>query len=388
MSHQDHRWAAAWATAPQRPGTGFVPNWSEEGFADQTIRQTVRLSVGTNALRVRLSNRYGAAPLRVAGLTIASAAGGSVIKSDTLRELTADGKAAFTIPAGTDLVTDAVRSPVDALESVTVSLYLAEPSGPATYHAQALATTYRAAGDHLADAEGTAFAETSQSFYYLDGIEVAAAAGSADGIVVFGDSLTDGTGSTPDTDQRFPDLLAQRFVAAGRPRPVLNQGIGGNRVTVDSAWLGDRATARFQHDVLERPGVGTVVILAGINDVAISEIEQNSPFPVLAPYTEVSAEQVIDGHLEMIRQARGAGLRAVGATLLPMRGSAFSTSRSEAKRAAVNTWIRESGAYDAVVDLALALGDALDPAHDSGDGLHLSDAGYRAMAEAVELAAL
>ncbi|MBL7500808.1 SGNH/GDSL hydrolase family protein [Frankia sp. CNm7] len=388
MSRQDHGWTTAWATAPQRPGAGFAPNWSAEGFAGHTIRQTVRLSVGADTLRVRLSNRYGTGPLRVAGLTIAAAAGG-VIKPDTLQELTAGGKPAFTVPAGADLATDAAQFPVDALESVTVSLYLAEPSGPATYHAQALATTYRAAGDHRADADDTAFTEASQSFYYLGGIEVAAApGGEADGIVVLGDSLIDGTGSSPDTDQRFPDLLAHRFATVGRPRPVLNLGIGGNRVTVDSAWLGDRATARFQHDVLAQPGVGTVVILAGINDLAISEIAQTSPFPVLAPYIEVSAAQVIAGHREMIQRARGAGLRVVGATLLPMRGSAFSTPRSEAKRDAVNTWIRESGEYDAVVDLALALGDALDPAHDSGDGLHLNDTGYRAMADAVELAAL
>ena len=386
MNRQKHTWTATWTTSPQRPGLSFAPNWSEAGFADQTVRQTVRLSVGGDALRVRLSNRYGAAPLHVAGLTVATSLGAATIKPDTVRELTVHGRPAMTVPAGADLTTDGVAFPTDPLDQVTVTLYLAEPSGPATYHAQALATVYLAAGDHRANADGTAFTETSQSSYHLTGIDVTGAPN--DGVAVLGDSLTDGTGSTPDTDHRFPDLLARRLVASGRPRAVLNQGIGGNRVTVDSAWLGERTTARFQHDVLTQPGVSTVIILAGINDITISEVAAQSPMPVLAPYTEISPEQVIAGHREMIRQARAAGLRTVGATLLPMRGSAFSTARSETKRAVVNAWIRESGEYDAVLDLAQAMGDVLQTAHDSGDGLHPSDAGYQAMADATDLTLL
>lgn len=386
MSGREHGWTAAWTTSPQRPSTGFAPNWSEEGFADQTIRQTVRLSVGGDTLRVRLSNRYGAMPLRVAGLTVAGTAGAAAIKPETLHELTVGGKTAFAVPAGTDLATDEVPLPLSALDSVTITAHLAEPSGPATYHAQALATTYRAAGDHCADPDGMAFAETSQSWYYLSGVEVTGAP--SDGIVVLGDSLTDGTGSTPDTDHRFPDLLAKRLVAVGRPRAVLNQGIGGNRVTIDSPWLGDRATTRFPRDVLTQPGVSTVLILAGINDIGISEMADNSPFPVLAPYTEVSTDDIIAGHRDMIRRARAAGLRGVGATLLPMRGSGFSTPRSEDKRSTINAWIRDSGEYDAIIDLAKAMGDALDPDHDSGDQIHLNDTGYRAMADAIDLTLL
>jgi len=415
--NQERRWTAAWTTSPQRPGAGFTPNWSEAGFAGQTIRQVVRLGIGGDALRIRLSNRYGAGPLRVTGMTVATTIGGgagdggagsAAVKPDTPRELAVNGATAFTVPAGADLATDAVPFVADALDSVTVTAYLAEPSGPATYHAQALATTYRAAGDQRGDAEGTAFTETSQSWYYLCGVDVrgasvrgvdaAGGSGNAGGratsggvggaIVVLGDSLTDGTGSTPDTDHRFPDLLARRLVAAGRPRAVLNQGIGGNRVTVDSAWLGERATARFHRDALSQPGVSTVVIFAGINDIGISEVARDSPFPVLAPYTKVSAAEVVAGYRDMIRRARAAGLRTVGVTLLPMRGSAFSTPTSEAKRTAINDWVRGSGEYDAVIDLALAMGDVLDPAHDSGDHLHPSDAGYQAMADAVDLALL
>jgi len=386
MSGQRTDWAATWSAAVQRPSAGFFPNWSEQGFTDQTLRQTVRLSIGGDTLRVRLSNRYGTEPLRIAGLTIAAAAAEAAVKPETLRALTAAGKTAFSVPAGADLVTDGTPFPTGAFDPVTFTMHLHEPSGPATFHAQSLTTTHLATGEHLADADGEAFTETTQSWYYLAAVEATGTPG--DGIVVFGDSLTDGTGSTPDTDRRFPDVLAQRLAAAGRPRAVLNQGIGGNRATVDSAWLGDRATSRFGRDALRLPGVSTVVVLLGVNDIGISELAEGSPFPVLAPYDAVPEAAVIAAHRDLIAQARAAGKRVVGATLLPMQQSAFSTPRSEAKRAAANTWIRESGEYDAVLDLAAAMGDALDPAHDSGDGLHLNDAGYRAVAEAVDLTAL
>lgn len=386
MSGRERGWTAAWTASPQRPGASFVPNWSLDGFSGQTLRQTVRLSIGGNALRVRLSNRYGTAPVQVAGLTIGAAVGGAAVKPGTLRHLTVDGHPGFTVPAGADLATDEMPFAAGARDAVTITMYLAEPSGPVTYHAQALATSYRAAGDQRGDTDGVAFAETSQSWYYLNGVDMAGAPG--DAIAVFGDSLIDGSGSTHGADSRFPDLLARRLAAASRPRAVLNQGIGGNRVTVDSPWLGDGAVTRFEHDVLGQPGVSTVIILAGINDIAVSEMAEQSPFEVLAPYTEVSAEQVIAGYRDMIRRARAAGLRTVGVTLLPMRGSAFSTARSEAKRAEVNAWIRGSGGYDAVIDLALAMGDALDPGYDSGDHLHPNDAGYQAMAAAVDLTVL
>ncbi|MEU6034157.1 SGNH/GDSL hydrolase family protein [Actinomadura sp. NPDC047616] len=386
-------WTAAWTTSPQRPGTGFAPNWSEQGFADQTVRQVVRLSIGGDTIRVRLSNAYGTEPLVIAGATVALSAGGAAVHADTLRHLTANGSKTFTIAAGAEQATDAVPFEAAGLDSVAVTLYLAAPTGPATHHEQALATSYRSARDHRADTGGAAFTETSQSWYYLSGIDVTGGPALPPGIVVFGDSLTDGTGSSPDGNNRFSDALAERLAAAGRPRAVLNQGIGGNRVTVDSAWFGDRATARFARDVLGQPAVGTVIILLGINDIGMSEVAEASPFPTFAPYTDVSAEEVIAGYRDMIRQAHAAGLRAVGATVMPAKPSAFSTLRSESKRTAINTWIRTSGAYDAVVDLDRALRspsapDTLDPAFDSGDHLHLNDAGYRAMADAIDLADL
>ncbi|MFE0146448.1 SGNH/GDSL hydrolase family protein [Nonomuraea sp. NPDC059007] len=374
-------WAATWAASPQRPGVNYTPNWSREGFSQQTVRQVVRVSVGGVAARVRLSNVYGTTPLKVAGATVARTADGAAVRRGSLRHLTVNGARAFTVPAGAEIASDLVPLPVEALGSLTVTLYLAEPTGPATYHAQAIAPSYRASGDHRADVGGAAFTETTVSWYYLSGVDVIGGTHRR-GVVAFGDSLTDGYGSTPGADNRYPDELAERLAAVGRPRAVLNQGIGGNRVTVDSAQLGDKGTSRFRRDALGQPGVGTVIVLEGINDIGMSRTS-----------TDVSARQVIAGHRELIRQARAGGVRVIGATLPPMKGSQYYDAVSEAKRDEVNAWIRTSGEYDAVVDLDRVLasssdGDQLDPAYDSGDHLHLNDAGYRAVAYAVDPADL
>ncbi|NUW45873.1 SGNH/GDSL hydrolase family protein [Nonomuraea rhodomycinica] len=385
-------WSATWTAAPQRPGVSFAPNWSQQGFTRQTVRQIVRISVGGKAARIRLSNRYGTTPLTIDHATLARTALGAAVEPGSLRRLTVRGKRAFTVPAGADLATDPVPLRPAALDSLTITFFANQPTGPATYHAQALATTYRAAGDHAADVGAAAFTDTTQSWYYLTGVDVIPTARHG-GVVTFGDSLTDGAGSSADADNRYPDELAELLAATGTPRAVLNQGIAGNRVTVDSAWFGEKATARFRRDVLGQPGVRTVVILAGVNDIGIGELAAAPPSPIFAPYPDVSAGQVIAGLGELIRMAHAEGLRVIGATMMPVKGSAYYTDRSEAKREAVNAWIRASAAFDAVVDLdrvtaSPADGDRLDPAYDSGDHLHLNDAGYRAVAGAIDPAEL
>ncbi|WP_433255724.1 SGNH/GDSL hydrolase family protein [Streptosporangium sp. CA-135522] len=384
-----HGWVATWTASPHRPSASFTPNWSEQGFANQTIRQVVRVSTGGALIRIRLSNAYGTTPLKVTGATVARTVNGAAVRPRSLRHLTVNQARAFTVPAGAELASDPMPLPLTALDSVTVTLYVAAPTGPATYHAQAMAISYRADGDHRADSGAEAFTETSPSWYYLSGVDVIGGTSRRAGVVAFGDSITDGYGSRPGADNRYPDELAERLAAMGRPRAVLNQGIGGNRVTVDSACLGDKATSRFRRDVLGQPGVGTVIILEGINDIGMSE----APTPIGAPPTDVSAKEIIAGHRDLIRQARAKGLRVIGATLPPMKGSRYYTVRSEAKRDEVNTWIRASGEYDEVVDFDRELAspsdeDRLDPAYDVGDHLHPNDAGYRAMAHAVDPADL
>ncbi|WP_067534398.1 SGNH/GDSL hydrolase family protein [Nocardia crassostreae] len=376
-------WEAVWATAIHRPSVSFAPNWSEEGFSNQTVRQTIRVSDGGPVLRVRLSNGYGTQPVEVTGATIARSAGGAAIRPESVQHLTVGLNSTFRLAPGAEVATDPVVLAVAPLEELTVTLFFAQPTGPATYHAQAQGTTYRAGGDHRAAASGAAFTETSTSWYFLSAVETADLAGRP-GVALFGDSITDGYGSTPDARNTYPDEFAEILAGQGQSRPVLNLGIGGNRVTVDSRFLGDSAVSRFRRDVIAQPGVDTVVILEGINDIGLS----GGSIPIGAPFPVVTAADLIAGHRQLIAEARAAGLRVVGTTLLPFGGSDYYTAAREEVREAVDAWIRASGEYDAIVDLDAALtdpsdSDRLDPRFDVGDHLHPSDAGYAAMAAAL-----
>ncbi|MFD0418745.1 SGNH/GDSL hydrolase family protein [Streptomyces sp. NPDC127108] len=382
-------WQGGWAASPQAPTEVFTPNWSKQGFAQHSVRQVVRVSKGGTKARIELSNRYGKTPLRITGATIARTAEGAAVEGGSVRKLAFGKQASLTIPAGGTAYSDSVPFPVRALESLTVTLYLAEPTGPTTFHMTSSATSYRAKGDHTADRDGAAFTETSDSWYYLSGVEVSGrATARRDSVVTFGDSITDGTGSSLNTNNRYPDELAERFAAAGKPRSVLNHGISGNQVTNDTSWAGEKGLVRFKKDVLSEPNVGTVIVLEGINDIGGS-----GPTYPGGPTPEVSVKKLIEGHRSLIRQAHARGVKVVGATLTPVKGSFYDTPANEAKRDAVNDWIRDSGAYDEVVDLDRALADPADPdrirpVYDSGDALHPNDAGYRAMAAALDLRTL
>ncbi|MFD5100976.1 SGNH/GDSL hydrolase family protein [Streptomyces albidochromogenes] len=377
------RWTAAWGASPQPPSTGFTPNWSQEGFSRQSVRQVVRVTGAGERVRIRLSNTYGTSPLSVTGATVARTAKGkrAAVEPGSVRHLTFSGRRSVEIPARGELRSDAAPLPLKRLESVTVTLYLAGTTGPATFHSQAWADTYRADGDHRADASGAAFTGTTQSWYYLTGVEVGAdRPRREDGIVLFGDSITDGFGSTPNTDRRYSDALAERT-----GRPVVNQGIGGNLVLNDSAWYGERATARFGRDALDQSGVSTVVVLEGLNDIGFSEAKDQ---PTYKPSPVVSADELVAGYRELIRAAHAKGLRIVGSTLLPLKGSDHWGPHAAKVSDEVNHWIRTSGEFDAYADFDRALADPADPdrlhpAYDHGDALHPNDAGYRLMAKTV-----
>ncbi|MEW1922814.1 SGNH/GDSL hydrolase family protein [Streptomyces sp. NPDC088360] len=391
-------WTAAWAASPQRASAGFKPNWSEDGFSGQTLRQVVRVTEGGDRARIRLSNAYGTSPLHIAGATIARTKKGAAVEEGSVRRLTFGGRGSVEIPAHGQLSSDEAGLNLKRFESVTVTLHLARTTGPVTFHAQSFATSYRAEGDRLGDAGAAAFDESTESWYLLSGVDVRGgreggggerAARRDSGIVLFGDSITDGFASSTDLNRRWSDALAERLAKAGKPRPVLNAGIGGNLVLNDSAWYGERSTARFGRDALDLPGVGTVVVLEGLNDIGFSE----SDTPTYKPAPKVSAEELIAGHRKLIRAAREKGVRVVGATLLPLGGSDHYGERAAKVSDEFNEWVRTSGEYDAYVDFDRALADPEDgeriaPEYDSGDHLHPNDAGYRAMARAVDLADL
>jgi lysophospholipase L1-like esterase len=374
-------WTGTWASSPVEANEGFEPNWSQLGFDNQTVRQVVRISAGGERTRIRLSNSYGKTPLEVAGATIARTDQGASVRPGSVRQLTFGHSRSTVIPAGAEIASDAAPLAVDALDRLTVTLYFAKPSGPVTFHPFASATSYRAWGDHRSDASAAAFSETTHSWYLLRGVDVQGESSRGGAVVAFGDSITDGALSTVDADNRYPDELAERL--RGRVG-VLNEGIGGNRLLNGSPCFGDAGVRRFARDVLGRPNVRTVVVLEGINDIHASAFE----FECFVPNPKITVDELIAGHRSLIHQAHAKGVRAIGATLTPFKGSGGFTPDTEAMRDGLNAWIRTSGEYDAVVDLERVVadptdGDAILPAYDSGDHIHPNDAGYHAMANAV-----
>lgn len=374
------RWTGTWATAVQRPmgETWQGKNWSLDGFANTSLRQVVRISAGGSQLRIRVSNRYGTGTLRLTGATVAKAGSGASTVAGTTRNLTFRNRGSIAVPAGQDAVSDATPLRTTALERLTVTLYFATPTGPATFHESAAATSYRASGDHRSDSGAGAFTEESHASYFLTGVDVAGTS-TRSAVVAFGDSITDGISSTPNADNRYPDQLAERLAAGGRRLSVVNAGLSGNRLLEDSDCCGDSALSRFRHDVLAQPAVRTVIVSQGLNDLGFNP--------------EVTGAQLIAGHRRLIDAAHQHGVRIVGGTITPMKGSMLDSAHGELVRQQVNQWIRSSGEYDAVVDFDAVLADpaaptALRPAYDAGDALHPNDAGLAAMAAAIDLASL
>ena len=383
------RWSASWASAMQQPtanSPAMGPNWSVRGFSDQTVRQQVRLSGAGSQIRLRLSNLYGTAPLHVTGATVAESDGGAATDPGTMRSLTFRGSRSVTIPAGQVTASDAVGLQVAPLESLTVTLYFAGPTGPSTFHDDGLTTTYQAAGDHVRDTGAAAFDRaTSRSFYYLTGVDVATRR--PETVVAFGDSITNGHNSTVDGNDRYTDALADRLIAAHSPLSVANSGITGNLLLHQLPCFGETGITRFERDALDQPGVRAVILMEGSNDIWDYQDHGCGTTPA------VTAGQIIDGLRALIQAAHAHGIKVIGGTILPFKAdyetpAAF--QRAEAIRQAVNNWILSSGEYNTVADFAAAAADPADPqqlnpSYDSGDHLHPNNAGYRAIAAAIDI---
>jgi len=363
---------------------------SSAGFTDQTVRNVVWTSVGGKAARVRLSNTFGTQAVTFDQVDAGISAGGASVAAGTNHLVTFGGSKSVTITPGAEVVSDPVRMRVPAETDLVVSLFTPAATGPATYHSDAQQINYISTpGDYAGSESGAAYTTTSQSWYFLDDVDVQASRPARGTIVAFGDSITDGYQSTVNANARWPNDLARRILAGppGQVHPVVDEGISGNRILNDSVCFGVNAQARFTRDVAARAGARYVVLLEGINDIGFSQTPNNG---CTAPNTDVSASQIIAGYRRLIAAAHAAGLKIFGGTLTPFQGAAYYSAAAEAKREAVNQWIRTSGAFDGVIDFDAAVRDPasplqLLPAYDSGDHLHPNDAGYQAMAAAINL---
>lgn len=370
-------WADGWSAPPDTVGPVLDA---------QTVRQVVRTSIGGSALRVRLSNLLGSVPVTLGPVHVARSAGGADTVPGSDHVLLFDGKPTVTIAKGQSVLSDPLAMTVKPLQPLAVSLYVPADKAyhPATIHNAGIATAYITEHGDATAAVHYPREETSGSRFYLTDAEVAGPA-PRHTLVAFGDSITDGVGSKQDANQRWPDYLAARLQADPglSSIAVADAGIGGNRVLHDS--YGPSALARFDRDVLDQPNVRWVILLEGINDIGGSGYAWNAK-------DKIDAQQLIDGMKKLIARAHARQVKIYGATLTPFGGSGwpYHSAAGEKTREQVNAWIRDSGAFDGVVDFDKALRDPAAPkrmraAYDSGDHLHPNGAGYRVMAAAVDL---
>ena len=378
----DGQWVGTWVSAQQLVEPQNLP--PQPGLAGHTLRQVIRPSIGGEVIRVTFSNAYGESPLGIAAANVARSTGGSAIDPAGVAALTFGGEHAVTIQPGTSVISDPVQCKVQALENLAVSTVISSMPVNVTGHPGSRTTSFIQPGDAATAAE-LPEAKRVDHWYLLAAVDVQAGK-SAGAVVVIGDSITDGRGSTTNQNNRWPDNLARQLRANPRTRDVsvLNQGIGGNRVLRNG--LGPSALERFDRDVLVPPGVRWLVIFEGINDLGTAKGARTKGQPA------TTARDIILGLEQMIVRAQTHGLRVYGATLMPFQGFAsYYDDQGEADRQEINRWIRTSGRFDAVIDFDAIARDRQNPlqlsaAVDGGDHLHPSVDGHKMMGEAIDLA--
>lgn len=370
----DGSWVGTWASSQQLVEPHNMP--PHPGLAYNTLRQVVRVSIGGELIRLKLSNEYGNGPLEIKAVHLAQAAGAHRIKPETGLIITFNGEQAVTIPPGETVISDPMAYSLPSLTAVAITIHFGAVPSALTGHPGSRTTSYIST-DSAVDPEWMRQPVPTEHWYVINGIDVAAGNPNSAAVVVIGDSITDGRGSTTDRHNRWPDILAERLQAneATAHIGVLNHGIGGNAVL--AGGLGPTVFRRFNRDVLEQPGVKYVIILAGVNDIGSSN-------------STAVAHNLISVYQHFVEQAHGRGILVYGATILPFGGSQYDTPVREQARQIVNEWIRTSGVFDAVIDFDLALRAPDHPErllgiYDTGDHLHPSAEGYKRMGEFIDL---
>ncbi len=380
-------WVASWGAAQQIPEP--ANELAAENWRDGSLRQIVRLTLGGKQFRVRISNAYGTAPLMLeaASVALARGPGQAGVNAPTLRPLTFNGRTSVMIPAGAEYYSDSVAMELKPAADLAISLYFKDAPARQTGHPGARTTTFLAKGNRINDAQWDDAGKTTR-WYALSDVEVLAPR-KVGALVAIGDSITDGYGVPPDTNTRWTDVLAARLRNEKLALGVVNAGIGGGRMLRDG--LGPNLAARFDRDVLARAGVTHALVLIGVNDMGGQH--RNTP-DTPADRQQLLADLKL-AHRQLAERAHAHGICLIGATVTPYVGSDYyhPEPENEADRQELNQWIRTSGVFDAVADFDAALRDParpdrLKPVYDSGDHLHPSLAGYRALAETVPLAAL
>ena len=372
-------WVGTWATSPfdGDPWHG-VPT-----LVDSTLREIVHTSIAGKALRIRFTNEFGTEPLRIDAATVALSTGVSGLDTASLHDVTFGGSPSIVIPPGAEVLTDPVAMATPAFTNLAISLYLPlQQISDVSVHSSAQQDNFIATGNHVRDAS-LASPVVTPSWYFLKGVDVEPTSANAAAVVAFGDSITDGALATQNANHRWPDYLAVRLQSnpATANLAVLDEGIGGNCVLIHC--VAQNALARFDRDVLSQAGVKYVIVLESIND--IGRLHQ----PNLPDY-KLTAEDLEQGLAQLVARAHEHGIKVIGATLTPYKGAGYFTEKGEQIRQAVNRWILTSGTFDATVDFDKVTGDPANPLmfapqFDSGDHLHPKDAGYAAMAGAIDL---
>lgn len=388
---QNGLWVASWTASPHAPLSTEGP-FAAASYDNVTISQVLRLSEGGSALRVRFTNRYGTGPLAIGRARVFQIDDAGAEVPGTSRMLTFGGESGAMIPRGSPFASDVVALDLPDLARIKVEFHLPRPTGPCTCHLtgqDVLAVS--APGDHVGEAWQPAATAGFRAFIQTVEVLSEDALGT---VVTFGDSITDGVGSTPGANRRWPDVLAERLQAASMEFAVANAGISGNRVL--SPGMGESALARFDEDVLSLPNVTHMIVFVGVNDIGNrfgtprTGPGRGGPGGFTLDQPEIDAAQMIAGYRQLIARAHEKGIKVFGSPIGPYMGASYWSEEGEAARQQINDWILNSGEFDGNVRLDTAFADPAEPrqmreGYHMGDHLHGSDAGLRAVGESIDL---